>query len=116
MNAETFPRSLFGRPTQRAYKAAVKQIVLNVQAARGWDDQELADFVGCSRDTIKNARKEAHTLDVLTLLNLAYAFGESAIEPVRALYLCAPVESATAETRLNRIEREINALRKELEG
>jgi uncharacterized protein (DUF433 family) len=111
---ETFPGSLFGKPTRKGYRAAIKSIVLGIQAAKGWDDQELADFIGCGKETIENARTEAHSLDVLTLLNIAYAFGENAIQPVRDLYLCKPVEPLGILDRVERIEAEAAALRRQL--
>lgn len=110
---ETFPGSLFGRPTRKGYRAAIKTIVLGLQAAKGWDDQELADFIGCGKETIENARTEAHSLDVLTLLNTAFAFGEEAIQPVRDLYLCKPVDAETIPEKRRRLIRELAALENE---
>jgi uncharacterized protein (DUF433 family) len=107
---ETFPGSLFGKPTRKGYRAAIKSIVLGIQAAKGWDDQELADFIGCGKETIENARTEAHSLDVLTLLNIAYAFGESAVQPVRDLYLCKPVDAETVPEKRRRLLRDLQML------
>lgn len=113
---ESFSRSLFGRPSSGSYRAAVAQVLREVKARHKLSNERLAEIVGCSEQTIANAETERaeNNLNPVTLLNIAYAFGEEAIEPVRALYLCAPVEQPTADTRLNRIEREINALRKEI--
>lgn len=108
---ETFPRSLFGKPTRKGYRAAIKTIILNVQAAKNLSDLELADLLGCSRDTIENAKNEDCSLDVLTLLNIAYAFGEEVIDPVRELYLCKPVEPQSDDEELFAIERRIAAYR-----
>jgi transcriptional regulator with XRE-family HTH domain len=116
LGAETLPRSLFGKPTRRAYRAAVKQIVLDVQARKGMSDLELADLIGCHKETIENARNEETSLDVLTLLNIAYAFGEEAIWPVRNLYLFAAVEELTPLERIARANREIMAATAEMEG
>jgi DNA-binding XRE family transcriptional regulator len=115
---ETFSRSLFGRPSSSSYRNAVAQVIREVKARHKLSNERLAEIVGCSEQTIANAETERaeNNLNPVTLLNLAYAFGEEAIDPVRQLYLCAPVETPTAETRLNRIEREINALRKEIES
>ena len=113
---ETLPRSLFGRPTRKAYRAAVKQIVLDVQARKGLSDLELADLIGCHKETVENARNEVNSLDVLTLLNIGYAFGEEAIHPVRNLYLFAAVEELTPRERIARATREIIAASAELEG
>jgi hypothetical protein len=40
--------------------------------------------------------------------------GEEAIAPVRSLYLCAPAEQPTIADRLDRIEREASAIRREM--
>lgn len=112
---ETFPRSLFGRPTRKAYRAAVKRIVLDVQARKGLSDLELADLIGCHKETIENARNEVNSLDVLTLLNIGYAFGEEAIQPVRNLYLHAAVEPLSPLERIARANREIIAAAAEME-
>jgi len=107
LGAERLPRSLFGKPTRAVYRSAVKQIILDVQARNGLSDLELADLIGCGKDTIENARNEDNSLDVLTLLNIAYAFGEEAIQPVRNLYLFAAVEEMTPAERIERANREI---------
>lgn len=113
---ETLPRSLFGKPTRRLYRDAVKRIILDVQARKGLSDLELADLVGCHKETIENARNEENSLDVLTLLNIAYAFGEEVIQPVRNLYLFAAVEELTPLERIARANREIAAAAAELEA
>ncbi|WP_028970134.1 helix-turn-helix transcriptional regulator [Sphingomonas sp. URHD0057] len=115
---ETFSRSLFGRPSSGSYRAAVAQVIREVKARHKLSNERVAELVGCSEQTIANAETDRaeNNLNPVTLLNIAYAFGEEAIEPVRALYLCAPTEEVTAETRLNRIEREVNALRKEIDA
>jgi hypothetical protein len=107
---ETFPRSLFGKPSRRSYRAAIKRIILDLKASKGLSDWELAEQIGCHKDTIENAQDEACSLDVVTLLNIAYAYSEAAIEPVRALYLCAPVEAETIPEKRKRLIRELQAL------
>lgn len=73
------------RPTTKSYRAAVKQIVLDLQSEFGLNDQELADRLGCSRGTIKNARAEAADLNGVTLANIEYEFGPAALDPFLAL-------------------------------
>ena len=114
LQQERFPRSLWGRPTRNGYRAAIKQIILELKARKNLSDQELADLLGCHKETIENAQDEANSLDVVTLLNIAYAFGEEAIQPVRDIYLCAPTEQPTIEDRLARIEGEAAAIRREM--
>lgn len=99
---ETLPRSLFGKPNRRSYRAAVKKIILDIQACRGMSDLELADLIGCHKDTIENAKEEAGDMSVLILLHIAYAFGEAAIDPVRQLYLCAPVDPLTKDEMIRK--------------
>ncbi len=110
---ENLPRSLFGRPSSRSYRAAVAQAVREVKARHGLNDERLAELVGCDKDTIKNAENEETNLNAVTLFGLAYAFGEDAIDPVRALYLCAPVEEPTIADRCRRIRGELAAIEKE---
>jgi len=94
---ETFTRSLFGRPSSGSYRAAVAQVLREVKARHKLSNERLAEIVGCSEQTIANAEAERaeNNLNPVTLLNIAYAFGEDAIDPVRQLYLCAPVEAPT---------------------
>lgn len=73
------------RPTTKSYRTAVKQVVLNVQALHGLSDGDLAERLGCSSGTIKNARNEAGNLDGVTLVNVEYEFGPAALDPVLAL-------------------------------
>lgn len=73
------------RPTTKSYRAAVKQIVLGIQADQDLNDPELAERLGCSAGTIKNARTEATNLDGVTLANIEYEFGPSALDPFLAL-------------------------------
>ncbi|WP_030538344.1 hypothetical protein, partial [Sphingobium sp. DC-2] len=73
------------RPTTKSYRAAVKRIVLNLQAQHDLTDGELAERLGCSAGTVKNARNEAGNLDGVTLLNAEYEFGSGAIDPVMEL-------------------------------
>lgn len=106
--AETFPRSLFGKPSRNTYRAAIKDIILNIQQSKKLSDLELADFLGCHKDTIENAREQTSSLDVLTLLNIAYAFGEEAIAPVRNLYLCAPTDQLTKNDHIRKAREHLN--------
>lgn len=109
---ENLPRSLFGKPKSRSYRAACKQIVLDVQARQRLSDQELADIIGCHKDTIQNVKEEACDLSAVTLLIIAYAFGEESIRPVRELYLCKPAEQPTALSEIEKARQALNAAEK----
>lgn len=111
---ELFPRSLFDRPSSRTYRAAVADIVREVKARHGINDERFAELVGCDKDTIRNAENEETNLNAVTLLSIAFAFGEEAIEPVRALYLYAPPEEPTVADRCRRIRGELAAIEREV--
>src|SRR5690349_4419812 len=110
---ERLPRSLFGRPTRRGYRAAVSQIIRDIKARHKLTNEGLADEIGCHKDTVANAEEEVGNLDPVTLLNIGYAFGEEAIEPVRQLYLCRPAEPLTIEGRIARIRSDLAAIERE---
>ena len=81
--ANVLPRR--SRPTTKSYRSAVKAIITGIQGQQGLNDPELAERLGCSAGTIKNARNEAGNLDGVTLMNVEYEFGPSALDPVLAL-------------------------------
>ena len=90
------------RPTTKSYRTAIKQIVLDVQADSGLTDGDLAERLGCSVSTIRNARNEACNLDGVTLANIEFEFGPSAIDPFLALGGSRGVpEGATCNTDIN---------------
>ena len=107
------PRSLFGRPTGRSYRVAVAQIIRDVKAREKLSNERLAEEIGCSESTVYNAENENGDLAAVTLLSIAYRFGEEAIEPVRELYLCAAPEAPTRQDRIRRIRAELDALERE---
>ena len=101
---ETFSRSLFGRPTSGSYRAAIAQVIRDVKARHKLSNERLAEIIGCSEQTIANAETDRaeNNLNPVTLLNIAYAFGEEAIDPVRTLYLCAPVDPPSKDGLIRR--------------
>lgn len=107
------PRSLFGKPTGRSYRAAVAQIIRAIKASNKLSNEALAEEIGCSESTVYNADNENGDLSAVYLLSIAFAFGEEAIEPVRALYLCAPSEAPTKAERFRRLHAELDALERE---
>jgi len=110
LGAKSISPSLFGKPSKRSYRAAVKQVVLDIQAKHGLSDEQLAEIVGGCKETVANWRDEASSMDSVTLLIFAYCFGEEAIDPVRQLYLCAPPSDETPSEKRRRLIRELAAL------
>ncbi|UAK24206.1 XRE family transcriptional regulator [Sphingomonas nostoxanthinifaciens] len=73
------------RPTTKSYRGATKKIVLRIQADHDLSDAELAERIGCSAGTVKNARTEATNLDGVTLASIEHEFGVGSIDPFYAL-------------------------------
>ncbi|MES3054927.1 hypothetical protein O6V14_04725 [Sphingomonas faeni] len=78
----------------------MKSIIVGIQGAHHLNDPELAERLGCSAGTIKNARNEAGNLDGVTLMNVEYEFGPSALDPVLALggSRSVPIDVASDDT------------------
>lgn len=111
--SDAFTRSLFGRPSGRSYRAAVAQVIREIKARKKLSNEALAEEIGCSESTVYNAERESGNLEAVTLLNIAYRFGEEAIAPVRELYLCAPAHPKTLDDRFDDVQAAFNALRKD---
>lgn len=105
--------SLFGPPIQKTYRAAVARCIREVKARHSLNNIALADVLGCSDQTIANAENEENDLSGVTLMRIAYQFGEEAIQPVRALYLCTANERPSRSDRIQRIIGELSLLEKE---
>lgn len=105
---------LYDRPRQKTYRAAIARVIREIKAREHLSNVELAEEIGCSPETISNAENENNDLSAVILLNLAFRFGEAAIDPVRELYLCRHVDPPSLTDRFDEIERDIAALRKEL--
>lgn len=88
------------RPTKKSYRDAVKKIILDLQSTYSLNDHELSERLGCSGPTIANARNERTNLDGVTLANIEYEFGPSALDPFLELggSRAVPLPVATAET------------------
>ena len=107
---ETFPGTLFGAPKRDSYRAAVKQVILDVKARSGFDSEQLGEKLGISKDTVENAENMVCSMEAVTLLKIAFHYGEQAIDPVRELYLCAPPRDETIPEKRKRLLRELQAL------
>lgn len=105
---------LFGPPVQKSYREAVAHCVRRTKALHGLNNVSLAEALGCSDQTIANAENELADLSGVTLMRMAWTYGEESIAPVRQLYLCGIIEAPTIADRLERIEQEAGLIRKEL--
>lgn len=114
--ASSFPNvlPLFDPPRKMSYRAAVSQIIREVKAAHKLSNVRLADLLDCSDETIGNAENENTDLNAVTLLRIGYQFGIDAIAPAINLAANRPVEVETLTDKLDTLQRQFDALRKEL--
>ena len=107
---------LFGPPRQKSYRLAVVDVLRAVKREHDLTLVDLADRLGCSDQTIRNAMDEDGTdcLNAVTMLRIGYEFGDAALEPVFALARRVTVEAPTVIDRVERIERELAASVREI--
>ena len=107
---------LFGPPRQKSYRLAVADVLRTVKRAEGLTLVELAEKLGCSDQTLRNAMDEDGTdcLNPVTMLRIGYEFGEDALEPVFVLARRASAEPFTEMDRIDRVESDLAALRSAL--
>jgi transcriptional regulator with XRE-family HTH domain len=73
-------------PTQKSLRAAVAQIIRRVQLEKHLTDEELADELGISIGTVRNARNEQADLNATTIARIGAKFGGEVLDPYAALY------------------------------
>ena len=105
---------LYDPPRQKAYRAAVAHMIRDLKAREGLSNVALGEEIGCCGETISNAENEHNDLNPVTLLRIAYRFGEEAIDPVRQLYLRRHVEPLTISERFDALQIQIETIRKEV--
>lgn len=105
---------LYDPPRKMSYRAAVAKVIRDLKAKEGLSNVKLADTLDCSDETISNAENEATDLNAVTLLRIAYVFGEASIQPVRELYLCRHEQPKTLQDRFTDLSDAMAALRKEM--
>lgn len=106
-----FP-GMFQRIKSDDYRREVSQIVLEIEAEKDWNDERLAEEVGCSKGTIKNARLKHGNLDAVTMLNLGVKCGGTRrLKRILALVNGNPdCEPETTPEKRKRLIRELAAL------
>lgn len=97
-------------PTKEVCLKAIGIAMAKVRA-RGVSREQLADALGCSVDVISAATNEENLASFDTIARLCYYFPEECAE-LRAMLTGTPVEIPTVKDRLERIERELDAIRR----
>lgn len=72
------------RPTEADYRDAIHEIMCAIGV--GLTDQELADRLGCSDKTVRNARNKSGSLSPVTLAHIGHEFGPEALQPFADLF------------------------------
>lgn len=73
-------------PTQKLLRAAVAKIIRRVQLEQDLTDDDLADALGISVGTVRNARNELADLNAATIARIGARFGAETLDPYAALY------------------------------
>lgn len=73
-------------PTQKQLRAAVANIIRDIQRDHSETDQCTADRLGISIGTVRNARDERTDLNALTIAKIGALYGPCAVDPYNALY------------------------------
>lgn len=73
-------------PTQKELRAAVANIIRDLQRDHQEHDQDTADRLGISVGTVRNARNEAADLNALTIARIGAVYGASYLDPYNGLY------------------------------
>lgn len=92
--------------------SAISMTLLKVRAIDGVTCEKLGEALKCSADTIRNATNEETLLSFDAIVRLCQLFPDQA-KPIHELFGLT-INEPTAQDRIDRIERELAALRKEL--
>jgi transcriptional regulator with XRE-family HTH domain len=84
-----------GTVTTKSYRNAVAEIIRTLQLLHDLTDLDLAERIGCSVGTVRNARNEECDLGAVYLSRIEAAFGTGSIDPYLRLAgsRCAPIEA-----------------------
>lgn len=99
-------------PDRNLALRAVSLALLKVRALDGMTCEKLGSLLGCSDDTIRHATNEETMLCFVVIARLLDLFPDESA-PIRQLWERG-AEAPTANERIERIERDLEAIRKEL--
>lgn len=99
-------------PTREVSLRAISLTLLKVRALDHMTCEKIGNALDCSVDTVRAASNEETLLSFDTVARLIYFFPDEAA-PIRQLWERG-AEAPTANERIERIERDLEAIRKEL--
>lgn len=98
-------------PDREITLRAISLALLKIRALDGMTCEKLGNAVGCSADTVRTASNEESLLSFDCIARLLYLFPDES-GPIRELWGRAE-DAPTVSDRLERIERELDAIRRE---
>lgn len=106
---------IFGDPDRESCLNAIRCALLRVRADTNASCERIGKLLDCSADTIENACKQNNgsLLSFDSIAKLVYHFPEASA-PILHLWELRPAERPTTVDRIERIERELAAIRKEV--
>jgi hypothetical protein len=105
--------ALFGEPDRKSSLIAVANAVRRTKYHERLTSAELAEQLRCDPETIENAENERNLIGFDKIARLLAKFPQHCGD-LRNLWEMQPVDQPTVADRLERIERETAAIRKEL--
>lgn len=105
---------LFGRPTQKLYRAAIADCIRHIKARHKLNNTALAEIIGCSAETIGNAENEHNDLSAVIFLNIWFAFGTEEVSPVTDLATRCCEQPKTIAERFDDLLRQVEQLGNEV--
>lgn len=102
---------LFPPPDRETSLKAISRALLRIRS-NGWSATALGEELGCSADTIEAASNERSLLRFDCIALLAFKFPEE-FSFIEQLWSGAVAAEPTVADRLERIEREVEAIRNE---
>jgi hypothetical protein len=104
---------IFPEPDGKCSAAAIATAIRKTKYAEGLTNAELAFELRCDASTVENAEAERNLLKFDTVARLLRKYPQHCA-CIRQLWELEPISEPTSAERLERIERECAALRKEL--
>lgn len=105
---------LFSRPREKDYRACVAKIIRELKARHGLTNTELAEEIGCCKETIENAENEHSSLNPVAFGSIRWRFGPEAVQPWTEICDGRVGEPETLTDRLDALQQQIAAVRQEI--
>ena len=104
---------IFGAPTREDSLRAISRCLLRVRADHGLTACQFGKLLDCSDETVNNAINEKSLLSADSVARLGYFFPDE-FALVEELWPSSAAPAPSVEDRFDRLERELNALRRDV--